>query len=378
MAPTHSAAPAIEPSSIQVSLTSYRLSLLMPALCEGSRTTGRLMVERGKVRRRFVFRDGYLISEGSTVPAEHLAQVLANLRILDPERAAEAYAEAERRRQPLGAYLVERGLVDKPRLLEAMQHKAREALFDCYTWSSGDLWFQPRDVVPQKIELRIKPMELHRDALARMREWKAFRDALPDPDATFRVERRHVRFGGTKEEQTLLDAAESGATLEALLGVGGTSSLSVARLILQLYQRGALVPWAQVGSQFERPQLEQELMWIQSQMTRGNYEQAAEGALKLMEHAPEAHELFREAEAHLAKAMAKRVAELEGQVQCEPLPRPAPPELTVDDLYVYLKLKDARSLREALKASAMGEQAATRCLFRLMDAGVVKLIYDFL
>jgi hypothetical protein len=378
MAPTDPAAPALGASPLQASLTSYRLSLLVPALCEGSHTSGVLTVERGRVKRGFTFRDGLLVSSSSSLPGEHLTQVLADLRVLDVERAAEAFEAAEQRRQPLGEYLVQRGLVDRPRLLEAMEQKTREGFFDCYLWASGSLRFRPGDIPAGRVEMKVKPMALHRDGLARLREWKAFQEALPDLSMTFQVERGNVRGGGTPEEQAILDAAEGGSTLQDLLEVGGGGALSTSQRILQLHQRGALVPWAPLGSEPEAANLEQEVLWVQSLVARGSYEQAAKEALKLMDRAPEAHRLFREAESQLEEALVQRALQMEDRIRVDALPRPLPADLTADDVYLFLRLKRARSVGELLKTVGMGEVAAARCLLRLVDCEAVKPLYGFL
>ncbi|HEY8207728.1 MAG TPA: DUF4388 domain-containing protein [Myxococcaceae bacterium] len=359
--------------AIQVSLTSYRLPLLIPALSEGAQTSGRLRVERGKIRRDFDLRDGYLVAASSTAPWEHLSQVLCDLRILDTTRAAEAFAAAEAEDSPLGQWLLDRGEVDQPRLLEALEHKAREALFDCYTWDSGDLWFQPSEVPARGLDLRLKLMPLHRDGQARLREWKAFREVLPSPETTFRVERQHLRFSGTVEERAILDAAELGATVQDLLGMSREGPMFVARRVLHLYHRGALVPWKQAGALSQVSAVEAQLKRARELLNRGDCDRAAEIALRVLDQTPtaEAHELFREAEAHAAKKLALRVAELEGRLNFLPIPQPPPPELTSDDLYLHAKLRGAPNLAEALRQSAMGELAATRSLFRLLDCGAI-------
>jgi hypothetical protein len=359
--------------AIQVSLTSYRMPLLIPALSEGAHASGTLRVERGKVRRDFELRDGYLVAASSTAPWEHLSQVLCDLRIMDTARAAEAFAAAEAEDAPLAQWLMERGMVEQPRLLEALEHKAREALFDCYTWESGDLWFQPGEAAPRGLDLKLKLMTLHRDGEARLREWKAFREVLPSPDTTFRVERQHLRFGGSAEERALLDAAELGATVQDLLGMSREGPMFVARRVLHLYHRGALVPWKQAEALSQVSAVDAQLKRARDLLRRGECERAAEIALRVLDQTPtpEAHELFREAEAHAAKKLAMKVAELEGRLNFMPIPQPPPPELTSDDLYLHAKLRGAPNLAEALRQSAMGELAATRSLFRLVDCGAI-------
>jgi len=86
---------------------------------------------------------------------------------------------------------------------------------------------------------------------------------------------------------------------------------------------------------------------------------------------PEAHTLYRRAEQQLALALAEKEIVLEGRLAFATLPRPAPSQLTADDLYLYGKLKGARSVRAALREAAMGEVGAWRSLGRLRDAGLV-------
>src|SRR5262245_4274990 len=269
--------------ALQVSLTSYRMPLLIPALSEGSETSGTLRVERGKIRREFQIRDGMLLAASSNAPWEHLSQVLCDLRILDTTRAAAAFAAAEAGLEPLGEYLLEHGLVETPRLLEALEHKAREALFDCYTWDSGDLWFQPGEVEPFGLELRLKLMMLHRDGEARLREWKAFRDVLPSPDTTFRVDRQHLRFGGTQEERGILDAAELGATVQDLLGMSREGPMAVARRVLHLFHRGALVPWKQAEALSQVSAVDAQLKRARELLAKGDFTRAAEIALRVLD-----------------------------------------------------------------------------------------------
>src|SRR5689334_8930104 len=95
--------------ALQVSLTSYRMPLLIPALSEGSHTSGSLRVERGKISREFQLRDGHLVAASSSAPWEHLSQVLCDLRILDTARAAECFAKAEAAGAPLAQWLLDQG-----------------------------------------------------------------------------------------------------------------------------------------------------------------------------------------------------------------------------------------------------------------------------
>src|SRR5207244_13555424 len=116
----------------------------------------------------------------SSSPREHLSQVLTDLGILDAAASAAAFAAAEAQGKPFAQHLLRAGLVPRGRLLEALEHKARECLVDCYVWESGDLWFLPRRTPYFGVEIRLNLPGLHRAAMARLEEWNAFRAQLPD------------------------------------------------------------------------------------------------------------------------------------------------------------------------------------------------------
>ncbi|HVE85677.1 MAG TPA: DUF4388 domain-containing protein, partial [Myxococcales bacterium] len=196
--------------AFQVRLGNYRLDKLMPALCEGSHVSGTLMLERGRTKREFYFRDGALVAGASSSPREHLSQVLTDLQILDPATAASAFEAAESLAKPYAQHLLATGLVSRDRLVEALEHKARESFFDCYTWESGDLWFFPRRDPHSGVEIHLDLSTLHRDALQRLGEWNEFRAQLPDLTTTFAVRKDAVPPDAPPEDQAVINAAALG------------------------------------------------------------------------------------------------------------------------------------------------------------------------
>ncbi len=359
-------------------LASYRLQLLMPAFFDAPAVDGTLRVERGSVRRHFFFQRGLLVGESSSEPTEHLGQVLARLGIFDAARAAEAFDAAEAAGVPFGTFLVERGLVAKVRLVEALEHKAREALFDCYGWESGEVEFRPGlPPLGRAVELQLGLKGLHRDALARLREWKVFWDLFPGPGTTFGVYREFAVETVSAAEGLLMQLAEQGATLSELLAAAPEGPLHGARWVLRLYRRGALTPRKPRGPKVgEVARVSDLLELARGLVETGRYEEAVAVTAQVLERAPvpEAHALYREAEVRLTVALADEVLALDGRLYFESLPRPTPPSLTADDLYLYAKLRSGRSVREVLRNAAMGELAAYRALRRLMEAGIARVM----
>ena len=363
--------------SFNGSLASYRLQMVMPPLFTGPGVDGTLRVERGAIRRCFQVKDGFLVGESSNDPREHLAQVLVNLRILDAPRAAAAFEAAEGAGVPYGTFLVQRCFVELPRLIEAMEHKAREALFDCYDWESGEVEFTPGlPSLGRAVGLKLPLSTLHRDAVSRLREWAVFRDIFPRMDITFRVFREFAVETFSEEEDVLLDLAAGGATLAEMLASAKEAPLFAARWILHLYRRGALAPQRPRGPKLgEAAELAELLGLVKRFLETGKYDHAVALAGQVLERGPvpEAHALYREAEVRLTLALSDELFALDGRLVFEPIPRPTPPDLTADDLYLYSKLRGSRSIRQALRTAAMGELAASRSVHRLMASGLIRV-----
>lgn len=357
-------------------LASHRLSLVLPALFVGQPPAGALWLTRGGVHRTFWVRDGFLIAESSNVPEEHLANQLAKLGILPLPRAAAAFEAAETCGIPFGQYLLDRGFVDRPRLLEALEHKAREALFDCCEWEAGEFEFVPGQRPAGGVALELKLGTLHRDAQARSREWRAFREVFPDDSLRFDAFPEIAVDWMSDEERALLDLAEAGASLAELLVCGVEGRLAAARRVLRLYHRGALAPQLQRDATVgEVPEAHQLLQRATQAFLRGDFEQAVALAAEALSRAPlpEAQLVYREAEMRLGLSIADRVLSLEGRLVFGPLPKALPPELNADDLYLLAKLRTARSVREAIRGAAMGELAAYRAVERLVSAGFIRV-----
>lgn len=358
--------------AFQVRLGNYRLAKLMPALCEGTHVSGTLMLERGRIKREFTFRDGDLVTVASSSPREHLSQVLIDLGVLDAATAASAFAAAEAAHTPFAQHLLRAGLVPRERLLEALEHKARECLFDCYAWESGDLWFIPRRTPYFGVEMRLPLGSLHRDALARLEEWNEFRAQLPDLKTSFAVKPEALAAEAGPEARALLSGAAEGRRLQDLLEQSREGTLAVGRRLLELYRVGALVPRQEPQRPLDGAEAA-ELEEARQALGSGDYERAVELSLKALSHtnALEAHELYRSAEAHLTRQLGQRVAALEGRLSFRPVPVPTPPDLTADDLYLYAKLKGSQSVVEAVRRASAGELAAARSLFRLISCGAI-------
>lgn len=363
-------------------LAHYRLQLLVPALYAASAEgalprSGCLRVERGPVRRIFHVDGGCLRSEGSNRPTEHLAQILTDLDLLEAGRSAAAFEAAEQAGTSLGQYLLARGEIPLLRLVEALEHKAREAFFDCYEWESGEFEFTPGPPQPRiGAELQLELATLHRDALLRRQEWKTFWEVFRTADTSFVVDRRRSEPVRAPDEEQLLLLAERGTRLSELLAGSREGRLHTARRLVRLYRRGVLTPRSQTPPTLEENGGVAQLLGIaQGYFAAGDFESAAAMAGQALERAPvpEAHSLYRESELRATVALAAEISSWEGKLKVSELPRPAPVSLTSDELYLHSRLKSALSVRELVKTLPMGELAAFRSIRKLLGVGALRV-----
>lgn len=358
-------------------LANYRLKLLVPAICEGRGETGLLVLERGAIRREFQIVEGCLVSERTNDPREHLTQLLVDLKIFTANKAAEAFERAEASGMKFGKYLLEQGLVDQPRLLEAICHKARESFFDCYLWENGQVSFEPGPQQLSGVPVSMKLAMLHRDAMARVREWRAFRDVFPDDECSFRVDREAAGLLAPAEDQLIVHLAEAGASLGELLVATREGRYACARRIMRFYRKGVLSPRVATGQRVgQSAGVEQLIAMAKALMEHGKYEDAAAVAEQALETAPvpEAHALYRDAELKLGLAISDEVFALEGRLRPEPVPEALPEDLTADDLYLHAKLRSSPSIRQAIRTAAMGELAAFRSVKRLIGWQLITVV----
>ena len=321
-----------------------------------------------------------MVAESSNEPREHLAQVLSDLDILDVATAAAAFEGARAESVPFGTFLVDRGYVSPAQLLQALSHKAQEAFFDCYTWESGELELGPCEVPDGVgVSLRLPLGALHRDALARRRDWRSFREAFPNNDATFRVHRHMAVDWRSDAEEELVVLAEKGATLGELLSSVPAGQLIAARRLVQLYRRGVLSPRTPGNSVIgDAPNLSHLVELARGLISQGRFEAAAAVAEQALESAPcpEASKIYREAEGQMSGAIAEEIAALEGHIHVEPLPKQLPSQITAADLYIHSLLRSSPSVRDAVTSAPIGQLAALHSLRRLFAAGLVRFTGD--
>lgn len=106
-----------------------------------SRASGILSLSRGLVVRQFHLRRGRVTLSASTDQEMLLGRLLVERGIVDRERLQEALAARRGKHLRLGAILARAGAVSTDALREILTEKARRLLLDVLSWSEGAFFF---------------------------------------------------------------------------------------------------------------------------------------------------------------------------------------------------------------------------------------------
>src|SRR6185503_8194143 len=152
-------------------------------LAQGQRT-GTLVVERGAVQKRILFRDGHVISTSSSQPHEWLGHFLISHGYMSEPQVAEVMRRQESSNTLFGKLLVDLGGIGEADLDRMLRLKAEESLFEVFTWTDGNFRFL-EDQLPESVmvPLRLNVPGLVLEAMQRLDEWGRIREVIRTPQA---------------------------------------------------------------------------------------------------------------------------------------------------------------------------------------------------
>ncbi|MGC8916834.1 MAG: DUF4388 domain-containing protein [Thermoanaerobaculum sp.] len=148
--------------------------------------TGALRVRRGEVEKTVYFRRGTICSSASNDPREFLGQYLLRMGLVDEEHLFEALLKQEKEQRPLGAILVESGLLAPDDLAWVLRQKAEETVYDLFLWEEGQFEFREEEIPDNlPVQLNLDVMGVLLEGARRSDEWERIREVIPSSRTTF-------------------------------------------------------------------------------------------------------------------------------------------------------------------------------------------------
>jgi len=215
-------------------LRSMCLSDLLQWIALG-RKTGKLFLERDSLNKFIHFKDGRIISSSSNSPRESFGHFLVRLRRITEEQLFKALLRQHQRKKPLGEILVEEGLLDGPSVLQVLEVKTRETIFDMFSWTEGRFYFYEEEP-PGDLHLLLAQdvSALIFEGIKRIDDWTRIREHIPCNGTTFRVIAQPADL--KDDEREIIRFVERGLTVGQIAIETNLSEYEVSMVLCRLLQ----------------------------------------------------------------------------------------------------------------------------------------------
>lgn len=171
---------------VQGNLATMSLTEILQWLGNAGKT-GTLSIERNKVVKRILVREGRVIACASQEPADMLGHFLVSRGKISEETLRKALGLQETQRSHLGHILVAMGSLSEDDLLLLLEDKAQETIFGLFNWDDAEFRFAEGETADANIlavNMRVDDILLR--GAQRWDEMQRFRGVFNDPGIVLR------------------------------------------------------------------------------------------------------------------------------------------------------------------------------------------------
>jgi hypothetical protein len=171
---------------VQGNLATMSLTEILQWLGNAGKT-GTLSIERNKVVKRILVREGRVIACASQEPSDMLGHFLVSRGKITEETLRNALAQQESKKAHLGRILVAAGALTEDELRVLLEDKAQETIFGLFDWDDAEFRFadgESPDTNIFAVNMRVEDILLR--GAQRWDEMQRFRAVFNDPGIVLR------------------------------------------------------------------------------------------------------------------------------------------------------------------------------------------------
>src|SRR5262245_39835481 len=171
---------------VQGNLSTMALTEILQWLGNAGKT-GTLSIERNKVVKRILVREGRVIACASQEPSDMLGHFLVSRGKISEETLRNALAQQESKKTHLGRILVASGALTEDELRILLEAKAQETIFGLFDWDDAEFRFADGETPDANIfavDMRVEDILLR--GAQRWDEMQRFRTVFNDPGIVLR------------------------------------------------------------------------------------------------------------------------------------------------------------------------------------------------
>jgi hypothetical protein len=206
-----------------------------------TRKTGTLVLERNKVVKQIVFREGRVVGCSSDDPPELLGHYLVAQAKITEETLREALVRQAETQEYLGKILVGMQAVTPDDLTRLLTSKAEETIFSLFDWEEAEFRFdEDREPSPYAFPVEIEIEDILLRGLKRYDEMKRIRTVFNDPGIVLRKTDREPPAEVFKNRLTkrIHDLITGDRTVAEILLHAHASEFLVTKFLFELFRNG--------------------------------------------------------------------------------------------------------------------------------------------
>jgi len=216
--------------------------------------TGRLTLQKPGDRAELYFQNGKLVYATHFNQDERIGDILVRMGRLSREQCANALKiqHTQEPNKPLGAILVQRGMVTLEEIHKCVRLQIEEITYGLFGWNEGDFRFEP-DVSPPP-ESVIIPLSIENiimEGTRRIDEWARIKDRIPNLDVVVRFsDQPHEKAKGvnlTPDEWRVFARINGVHSIRQIAQQTSLGEFDVARIIYGFLSAGLVVLTKQVA-----------------------------------------------------------------------------------------------------------------------------------
>ena len=217
--------------------------------------TGRLTLQRPGDRAELYFQNGKLVYATHFNQDERIGDILVRMGRLSREQcnAALKIQHTQEPNKPLGAILVQRGMVSVEEIHKCIRLQIEEITYGLFGWTEGDFRFEP-DVSPppESVTIPLSIENIIMEGTRRIDEWARIKDRIPNLDVIVRFsDQPHEKAKGvnlTPDEWRVFARINGVHSIRQIAQQTALGEFDVARIIYGFLSAGLVVLTKQVAT----------------------------------------------------------------------------------------------------------------------------------
>lgn len=160
-------------------LETMSISDLLQFLETGMKS-GILKVCHEVITKEIFFEKGLIVGSTSNDPKEYFGQFLVHYGKADESQLKSALEKQRQSKMQLGHIFVSMGLLSESEMMDLLQLRALEIIYEVFLWDQAEFEFHDRAPLPEDlIRIEIRPTRVTMEGTYRVDEWRRYRELIP-------------------------------------------------------------------------------------------------------------------------------------------------------------------------------------------------------